>query len=128
MSHELVIGEERFACQDELSAWALMKLAKASQGSEMTALAGMYDLVISAVKPEERDRLEAFMADHTIPFDELNTSIGELMTSYTDRPTERPSLSQSGPSPSGQPSRVVSLSRPAGAQTQSSKDGAREVS
>lgn len=128
VSHELVIGEERFACNEELSAWALMKLAKAAQGSEMAALAGMYDLVVSVIMPDERERFDAFMADHNIPFDELNTSIGALMTSYTDRPTDRPSLSQPGPTPNAGQSRVVSLSPRAATQQQSSKDGAREVS
>lgn len=128
MTNELVIDEERFACQGELSAWALMKLAKAAQGSEMAALAGMYDLIMSAVMPEERERLDAYMASHTVAFEDLNAAVGELMKSYTDRPTDRPSLSQRGPTPNAGPSRVVSLSRPAEMQPKLSTDGAHVAS
>lgn len=128
MTHELVIREERFACRDELSSWALMKLAKSAQGTEMQALAGMYELVTWAVLADERERLETYMADADVPFDELNAAIGELMKGYTNRPTERPSPSPAGPMPTPAPSRVVSLSRRAETPKPSSTGGAREVS
>jgi hypothetical protein len=89
----------------------------------------MYDLLISAVTVEERDRLDAFMAEHQFSFDELNEAIGALMTSYTNRPMDRPSPSPAGEIPTGRPSRVVSLSRGTVKEVQpSSTDGAQAVS
>lgn len=111
MTHEFVIREERFRCPEERSAWSLLKLAKSQTSKDdNAALVGMYDFVMETVIPEERERLDAFLSDAAVTFDELNQAIGVLMTSYTDRPTEPPSLSPHGPSPTEGGPRVVSLS------------------
>lgn len=129
MTHELVIGEERFPCRDEMPAWSLMKLAKATQGNEQQALAGMYDLVMGLVLPDEHTRFDAYMSTHAVDFDTLNEAIGALMTGYTDRPTERPSPSPAGQMPTGRPSRVVSWSAGTVREVEkSTTDGAQAVS
>lgn len=113
MSHALTVRDERFAAQETLPAWALMKLAK-SQGSgdAMQQVAGLHDFLMAVLAPTERDRFERFMEQHSdVTFDELETAVGALMQAYTTRPTERPSPSPAGPTPSGGSSRVVSLSR-----------------
>ena len=113
MSHALTVRDERFAAQETLPAWALMKLAK-SQGSgdAMQQVAGLHDFLMAVLAVNERDRFERFMEQHAdVSFDELETAVGALMQAYTTRPTERPSPSPAGPTPSGGPSRVVSLSR-----------------
>ena len=113
MSHALTVRGERFAAQETLPAWALMKLAK-SQGSgdAMQQVAGLHDFLMAILAVEERDRFERFMEQHAdATFDELETAVGALMQAYTTRPTGRPSASPAGPTPSGGPSRVVSLSR-----------------
>ena len=113
MSHVLTVRDERFAAQETLPAWALMKLAK-SQGSgdAMQQVAGLHDFLMAVLALNERERFERFMEQHAdVSFDELETAVGALMQAYTTRPTERPSPSPAGPTPSGGPSRVVSLSR-----------------
>ena len=113
MTHALTIRGERFAAQDTLPAWALMKLAK-SQGSgdAMQQVAGVHDFLMAVLAVTERERFERFMEGCSdITFDELETAVGSLMQAYTTRPTERPSPSPAGPTPTGGPSRVVSLSR-----------------
>ncbi len=113
MSHALTVRDERFAAQETLPAWALMKLAK-SQGSgdAMQQVAGLHDFLMAVLVVNERDRFERFMEQHAdVTFDELETAVGALMQAYTTRPTERPSPSPAGPTPSGGSSRVVSLSR-----------------
>ena len=113
MTHALTVRGERFAAQETLPAWALMKLAK-SQGSgdAMQQVAGVHDFLMAVLATTERDRFERFMEQHAdVTFEELETAVGALMQAYTARPTERPSPSPAGPTPSGGPSRVVSLSR-----------------
>ena len=113
MSHALTIRDERFAAQDTLPAWALMKLAK-SQGSSdaMQQVAGLHDFLMAVLAVAERDRFDRFMEQHAdVTFEELETAVGALMQAYTTRPTERPSPSPAGRTPSGGSSRVVSLSR-----------------
>lgn len=113
MTHALTVRDERFAAQDTLPAWALMKLAK-SQGSgdAMQQVAGLHDFLMAVLAVSERDRFERFMEQHSdVGFEELETAVGALMQAYTARPTERPSRSPAGPTPSGGQSRVVSLSR-----------------
>ena len=113
MSHALTIRDERFAAQDTLPAWALMKLAK-SQGSSdaMQQVAGLHDFLMAVLAVAERDRFDRFMEQHAdVTFEEMETAVGSLMQAYTTRPTERPSPSPAGPTPSGGSSRVVSLSR-----------------
>lgn len=116
---ELVIRDEHFPCRDTLPAWATLKLAKATQGGDQEALAGMYDLVMAQLLPDERTRFDEYMTnlEPPVPFDELNEAIGALMTSYTARPTEQPSRSPAGQSATGRQSRVVSLSKRAGTQS-----------
>lgn len=127
---ELVIRDEHFPCRDTLPAWATLKLAKATQGGDQEALAGMYDLVMAQLLPAERERFDEYMTnlEPAVPFDELNEAIGALMTSYTARPTAPHSPSAAGQSTTEQPSRVVSLSRPAGAQSESSTNGEHAAS
>jgi len=113
MTHALTVRGERFAAQETLPAWALMKLAK-SQGSgdAMQQVAGLHDFLMAVLAASERDRFEQFMEAHSdVTFEELETAVGALMRAYTTRPTERPSRSPAGPTPSGGSSRVVSLSR-----------------
>lgn len=130
---ELRIGDESFACKESLPPWQLMKLAKAEQqaqrGDVMAAMAGMYDFVTHVVTVEDRPKLEAFLDEWDGEEDEFNEAIGTLMESYADRPTGRSKPSRSGPSATGQQSRVVSLS-PATAREDktSSQDGASVAS
>lgn len=109
--HTFEIRGERFRCPDERSAWSLLKLAKSQTSKEdNAALVGMYDFVMETVVHEERERLDAFLSDAAVSFDELNQAIGALMTSYTDRPTEPPLPSPPGPNQTADGPRVVSLS------------------
>ncbi|MBM4414900.1 MAG: hypothetical protein FJ035_01215 [Chloroflexi bacterium] len=113
MERALTVRDERFAAQETLPAWALMKLAK-SQGSgdAMQQVAGLHDFLMAVLAASERDRFERFMDSHSdVSFEELENAVGALMTAYTTRPTGRPSPSPAGPTPVGGRSRVVSLSR-----------------
>lgn len=130
MTHEFVINGEQFPCRDELSAWGLMKLAKAvTSGDDMQALAGMYDLLQGVVLPTEWQRFDTFLSAASPSAEDLNQAIGALMTSYSDRPTEQSSPSQAGPPSTGRGRRVVSLSRgTVRDEEESSTDGAQSVS
>jgi hypothetical protein len=133
VSHELNLAGQTFRCRDELPNWQLMKLAKAQQkanaGDVMAGMAGMYDFVVAVVHPDDRARLDATLDDWDWDDTEFDHAIGSLMESYADRPTERSSPSRRGPSPTGQPSRVVSLSpATAKADETSSTDGASAAS
>lgn len=122
---ELVIADERFAVRDRIDEWTLMKLAKSQQGGDtMRALAGMYDFINAMVKPDDRERLDAFLSDQDLEAGALSEAIGTLVQEYAGRPTERPSSSRGGsettePSskedlPSEGTVRVVNLSRTGG--------------
>lgn len=85
-----------------------------SSSEPMRQMGGMHDFVLAVLLPEERDRFTATMRsldDDAGVLDKLNAAVGELMVSYTARPTERPSASPSGSESTAPKSRVVSLSR-----------------
>ena len=106
-----------------------MELASAMNSDDpMRQMGGMYDFVLAVLDPDQhgafRDAMHS-LDDDPEAADRLNEAIGELMVSYTNRPTERPSASPSGAEPTGRSSRVVSLSRgTVKAEPESSTDGA----
>lgn len=126
---ELVIEGQRFPCRESLPPWRLMELASAMRSKNVMAqLGGMHDFVIAVIQPEyQGDFMDAMRAMDDDPdvVTKLNESIGTLMAEYSSRPTERPSQLPAGQSPTGQPSRVVSLSRGTVMEVpESSMDGA----
>lgn len=125
---ELVIGDERFQCRDSLPPFRLMELASGVSSDEPLRQAGaMYDFVMAVVLEADRGRFKETMRsldDDPDVIEKLNQAIGDLMVSYTDRPTERPSRLPRSSGASGRPSspgssspgtaRVVNLSSKAG--------------
>lgn len=108
---ELVIGGRHFAAREKLSEVQLMFLARATKSPDpMAQLAGMADFIMALVVPDERAALEHYLKESEPPLDELSEAAGTLITSYTDRPTNRPSPLPAGSPTTGRPSRVVSLS------------------
>ena len=126
---EFVIRDQRFACRDKIPGYQLMKLATAAKaaadGDVMDGVAGIHGFLLKVLTDEARPALMAYLDDaDDIEFDELETAVGKLMESYSDRPTQRPSPSQPGPQSTGGTSRVVSLSKgTAGTGGTSSTDG-----
>lgn len=120
----LVIRGQAFECRDDLPPWMLMKMAKAHRsGDVMTIRAVEYDFLTTMAI--DRQTLEAFLdVRPDITSEEFNQAIGDLITAYSERPTERPSASPDGQSNTGQSSRVVSLSRGTDREAEiSSRDG-----
>lgn len=112
---ELVIEGERLPCRDVLPPFRLMEFASAMNSKDpMRQMGGMHDFVLAVLQPDQQERFIAAMRrldDDERAMDKLNEAIGALMESYTARPTERPSASDSGATSTAPRSRVVSLSR-----------------
>ena len=129
---ELKIGDDSFVCRPELTPYVVLrftraqgKAAKAQHLAERVgkeastdvfteALGATFDLALSVVEPEERQRLEDVFVESELDIVELSEAIGKMFTDYriaaesqaqSDIPTGRPQAPG--------PARVVSLS-PAG--------------
>jgi hypothetical protein len=127
---ELIIGTERFAVREHVDEWSLMKLAKSQTADHpMAALAGMFDFINAMVKPEERDRLDAYLSNREVESGALSEAVGNLIQEYSGRPTARPSSSQGGGPLTPPKSKVVSFSQGTVREVEESpKDGQSAVS
>jgi hypothetical protein len=86
--HVLVLGDAVFSCVEELPVRTLVRYA--SGGFEQT-----HHLLVKLIHPDDLDRMwdawEA-MADNEAAF----AALGEAISTYSERPTDRPSPSRSG--------------------------------
>lgn len=120
-----IIAGAEFEARPQVAPWRLMELSAAVTSSDPTRqMGGMYEFMMAILQPQERQRFNDHM--HTLDDDpdvvaKLNDAIGTLMLAYQAAPEEGPrqqprptppsSSSPPGPPQTGQPSRVVSLSR-----------------
>jgi len=105
-----------FPARDQISEWQLMKLADAHFGdSRQRAMAATYRFIRHLLGDSwvEFERyVDELSADADVDLTaELDTMIGDYLTSITDRPTEKPSSSPDTERPEPSTSRVYSLSR-----------------
>src|SRR3954469_19519025 len=85
--HVLVLGEEVFTCGDELPMSTLIRYAD----NDMLSL---HHILVRLVDEDEHERMwDAF---ETLSPDEVTKAIGVLVSTYSDRPTKRPSPSRAG--------------------------------
>ena len=86
--HVLVLGDEVFTCADDLPYLTMVRYA--SGGFEQ-----VHHLMLKLVPEDEHERF--WDAWEEMPsFEVAMESVTELMTTYSDRPTDRPSRSSRG--------------------------------
>jgi hypothetical protein len=85
--HLLILGDEEFVCGPKLPVSTLIRYAD-------NDLLGLHHILVKLVDEEDHERMwDAF---EELDSDEVIDAIGKLVTSYSDRPTERPSPSRRG--------------------------------
>lgn len=85
--HVLVLGDQEFVCSDKLPMSTLIRYAD-------NDLLSLHHILVKLVDPDDLDRMwDAF---EELDPEEVNTAIGDLVTTYSERPTERPSSSRRG--------------------------------
>ena len=85
--HVLVLGEERFECGDELPIGTLIRYAD-------NDVLQYHNILTRLVDPEDHDRMwDAF---EQLDTGDMFKALGDLVASYSERPTTRPSRSSGG--------------------------------
>lgn len=154
---DLKIGDESFACRPELPPYVVLRFTKAQQKAAkaaaladrtgkgpspelfMEALGATFDLALSIVQPDEKDRLEEFFINSDLDLGVLAKSVEQLFADYRAEvearggeeipPTVRSSSSVAGPPRRSGPGRVVSLTPGTAKEAPtSSADGASAAS
>lgn len=108
------IAGRELRCIESMPPGVIFDLADAvTDGGVMAQVAAIRKLLYACVVDEDLEQLKAILYDrqNVVPFEDLNAAVGELISDYTGRPSQRPSDSQAGGEPTPPPSRVVSLSR-----------------
>lgn len=116
---ELVLGKRRMRCIEVLPPGVIFDLAEGThEGGTLKAVAAFSRFLRAVVMPADQDLLREALYDTqpVLSYDELNEAAGGLVAEYTGRPTQRPSASPGGSTPTTGPSRVVSLSRATAAE------------
>lgn len=85
--HVLVLGDEVFTCSDRLPVSTLIRYAD-------NDLLGLHHILVKLVDPADHERMwDAF---EPMDIEDLTKAITELLATYSDRPTGRPSPSRRG--------------------------------
>jgi hypothetical protein len=85
--HVLVLGEEVFTCGDKLPVSTLIRYAD-------NDLLGLHKILVKLVPEDEHERMWDAFED--LDEAEVTEAIGNLVQSYSERPTGRPSPSRAG--------------------------------
>lgn len=105
------LGGEVFEVHEELPIWPLIRLAKATEESELEAMASFADFVLSIVPEEDGDRLLGAIEKSRISVRKFMELVEFLMEEDTGRPTEPPSSSPPKRASNGRSSRAAASAR-----------------
>jgi hypothetical protein len=110
----MVLRGEEIHCIGALPPGLLFDFAELqSDDNPMRVAAAIGRFLKALVIPEDQERYRRLLYDteNILDYNELTEAAGELLRSYTARPTERPSESPDGSPPTGELTRHVSFSR-----------------
>lgn len=118
------VGGSSFPCVSWVPQWNVMRLAAAmDSGDEMRAMAQMYRFVLSMVRPEAHEALEAHLSTLDLERSDLDNAIGDALVEMAGRGKgsgvprgipkngESSGSSSDGSTETAPTRRVVSLSR-----------------
>lgn len=106
---------EKFRTRKKVGAIALLRFAhvanKGTDSANLEGMAAMYDLLEAVIAKDEWDRFQQRAADVDASDEELMAVVKEVIELLGKRPTERPSDSSDGPTPTPPNSEDDSSSR-----------------
>jgi hypothetical protein len=111
---EFVFFGETFTVADRVGAMPLLRFAAVAeagtQAEELAGMAAMHELLRDCLAPGDWPRFQKVAADNKADAEELMAVCGAIYQAVTGRPTQRPSDSAGGSSPTTESSREPSSS------------------